>query len=163
MKKILILAATLLCSVYLMAQMSQSNGNLGKLTNNGHVYGKVTDSLGNALPNVSILLLQKKADPSSGKVNEILIKGATTRNNGEFDFEELPTTGKLVLKISGSGYIPSQQTILFTKNTPASGPKLLRGNVDPLEASGVEKDLGEIVLTSSSDEVKEVVVAITGV
>ncbi|MEP6750360.1 MAG: TonB-dependent receptor [Bacteroidota bacterium] len=106
--------------------------------NNGHIYGKITDTAGKPLSDVSVVLLQKKADPVSKKVKEILLKGATTKGNGEFNFEDLPSMGSLKLKISNSGYKSFEQTISFM---PAGGG-----------TPSFDRDLGKIKL---STEVKQ--------
>ena len=119
----------------------------------GHIYGKITDSSGASISDVSVLLLQTKMDTVTKKRKEVLLKGITTKSNGEFSFSELPIFGQLKLKISSTGYKPYEQAVSFQmKMDPASAPKAA-GN-DPSQAmasmSGMmnsfDKDLGNIKL-----------------
>jgi len=66
-------------------------------------------------------------NPETKKAKEVLLKGMTTKNNGEFSFDGLPIISKLKLKISAVGYSNLEQT------------------VGPLGA-GFDKDLGDIRL-----------------
>ncbi len=87
----------------------------------GHLYGKIVDTAGKPISDVSVLLLQNRVDPSSKKAKDILLKGFTTKANGEFSFEELPVMGALKLKISMSGYTPINQTVSFMPKNPGAG------------------------------------------
>ncbi len=93
MKKIAALTIILITYCSIFAQMPPAGGP-GR-ANNGHVYGKITDSSGKPLGDVSVVLLQNRMDPASKKTKEVLLKGAVTKNNGEFNFEDLPVAGLL--------------------------------------------------------------------
>ncbi len=112
--------------------------------NNGHVYGKITDSSGRPLADASVVLLQSHLDPATKKTKEVLLKGLVTKNNGEFNFEELPAMGALKLKISISGYKTLEQSISFM---PAAGG-----------APSFDKDLGKIKLNPDVKQLEAVTV-----
>ena len=149
MKKITILIAVLVACSSLFAQMP-GGGAPGKMPagqgmpNMGHVYGKITDSSGKPLSDVSVVLLQNRVDPSTRKAKEVLLKGGSTKNNGEFNFEELPVAGPLKLKISATGYKAVEQTISFM---PAAGG-----------APSFDKDLGKIKLATDVAQLANVTV-----
>lgn len=112
--------------------------------NNGHIYGKITDSTGKPLSDVSVVLLQNHFDAVSKKTKEVLLKGAATKNNGEFNFEDLPVAGPLKLKISISGYKTIEQNISFM---PSGGG-----------APSFDHDLGKIKLSTEVKQLETVTV-----
>ncbi|MEO5591043.1 MAG: TonB-dependent receptor, partial [Chitinophagaceae bacterium] len=107
--------------------------------------GKITDSAGKPLSDVSVVLLQSRQDAATKKSKDVLLRGATTKNNGEFNFEELPVAGPLKLKISMSGYKSIEQTISFA--SPAGGG-----------APSFDKDLGKIKLSTEITQLANVTV-----
>ena len=116
MKKIALLTSIILMAAFsVMAQIPMAgNGKQGQQAPNiGHVYGKITDSLGAPISDVSVLLLQNKFDTVTKKRKDVLLKGLTTKGNGEFSFCELPMFGQLNLKISATGYKPVEQIVSF--------------------------------------------------
>jgi len=120
--------------------------------NNGHIFGKIADTTGKGLSDISVMLLQEKPAAQGKKAVPVLIKGATTPNNGEFSFEDLPTVGKLVLKISGVGYTAQEQNITFVRGQQGGGPG----------AGGFDKDLGTIKLSpAAGNDLTGVVVTAT--
>ncbi|HJV20323.1 MAG TPA: TonB-dependent receptor [Sediminibacterium sp.] len=124
---------------------------MSKTTTTGHIYGKVTDAGNKALADVSVILLQKKNDPVLNTSKEVLLKGVVTKGKGSFDFEELPVTSPLVLKITASGFEPYEQEITFL---PAAG-------ASPGTMPSFEKDLGNIRLTPAVNQLEEVTVVST--
>jgi ferric enterobactin receptor len=143
MKKLLILCL-LLSGLKLFAQMPPGLPagmfpGAGAAMNNGHVFGKITDSTGKALPDISVFILQKKMPGQAGTSKDIMLKGVTTKGNGEFNFEDLPLMGALTMKISGIGYKTLEQPVAFE-----------RGKAD--------KDLGNIRLEISATELAGVTV-----
>jgi hypothetical protein len=147
MKKILTILTILTLCNNLFAQIPGSPGkNAGGqgAPNIGHVYGKITDSAGKPLSDVSVVLLQGRFDAVTKKTKETLLKGATTKNNGEFNFEELPVAGSLKLKISISGYKGAEQSISFM---PATGG-----------APSFDKDMGKIKLSTEITQLANVTV-----
>src|SRR5579871_4357140 len=113
MKKLLLLAALFLFKTIVFAQPPAMGGN-GKMQappSIGHIYGKITDSTGKGISDVSVLLLQNRFDTASKKRKDVLLKGVTTKTNGEFSFEDLPVFGAFKLKISATGYKAIEQAI----------------------------------------------------
>ena len=119
---------------------SQQGPPPGKAPANiGHLYGKVVDSTGKAIAEASVLILESKLNPDTKKTKDVLLKGMTTKGNGDFSLEGLPIISKLKLKISAVGYANLEQTV---------GP--LGGNFD--------KDLGNIQLTLEAKQLQAVVI-----
>ena len=108
----------------------------------GHIYGKLTDSTGKAIKNASVLILQGRTDPATGKRKDVLLKGTSTGANGEFSLEDLPTNGPLKLNISAVGYVPTTQMVVLTPQS-------------------TDKDLGNLPLAPAVKELQEVVVTAT--
>jgi ferric enterobactin receptor len=146
MRKIAALITILVAGNSLFAQMpggppggpGQGGGNIG------HIYGKITDSSGKPLSDVSVVLLQSRFDAVSKKTKEVLLKGAATKSNGEFNFEDLPVAAPLKLKISISGYKPIEQNISFM---PSGGG-----------APSFDHDLGKIKLSTEVKQLETVTV-----
>ena len=109
MKKFLLLIVVIIITGRLYAQMPQGmpQGMPTALKNAGHIYGKITDGDGKPVEGASVLLLHENMDTASKKMKMILVKGMTTKSNGDFDFAEIPVMGKLQLRISSSGYSSS--------------------------------------------------------
>lgn len=164
MKNVLPVLIALFCSVQLIAQSPAGDPPASKgrfaSANNGHVYGKITDSQGKAIDDASVLVLQPKLDTLTQKSKEILVKGVKTAANGDFDIDELPVFAKLKIKISAIGYKELNQTISFMPDR-ATAPKPASANLPQMPAGGVmsaEKDLGKIKLASSAKELEGVTV-----
>jgi len=122
-------------------------------SNNGHIFGKITDSTGKALADISVVVLQQKPG-ATGKTSAVLVKGTTTQGNGEFDFEDLPGNVKLTVKISGVGFTPQEIAVSFAQPQHAAGQGQAGG--------GSEKDLGAIKLKASAgNELQSVTVLAT--
>src|SRR5450432_3824509 len=98
MKKFLFVFAAFVMKFSVDAQMPAMTGNGKGAPAIGHIYGKLVDTTGKPLSDVSIILLQNRFDSSSKKMKDVLLKGLTTKANGEFSFDELPMFGKLKLK-----------------------------------------------------------------
>ena len=90
-------------------------------------------------------------------MKDILLKGLTTKANGEFSFEELPMLGNLKLKISATGYKSVEQNVSF-KMQPPSGEAPKQG-VDMSQAmNAFDKDLGNIKLINDVKQLQAVTV-----
>lgn len=149
MKKLIMMLAVLMVLNQINAQMPggapPGAGGPGQAAPNiGHIYGKVIDSIGKPLSDVSVILLQKKLDPVSKKQKEVLLKGLITKANGDFNFEELPAMGSLKLKISIAGYKTIEQQVSFMPQQ--GGPP------------SFDKDLGNIKLLIDVKQLQNVVV-----
>ena len=166
MKKLLSLIITATISLHVLAQMpgapAMGNKNTAQM-NMGHVFGKIVDSTGKPISDVSVYLLQNKFDSSTKKMKEVLLKGITTKTSGEFNFEDLPIFGPLKLKISSIGFKPYETTVSFMPKTLASAGK---PQGDPMQAinsiaSNFEKDLGNISMTEDTKTLSTVTVVST--
>ena len=151
MKKIFYTGCLLLWSCALVAQgppggpggPPPSGGkDGGGVVGTGHLYGKLIDSSGKGIGKVSVLVLQPKKDPQSGTTKNVLVKGGSSKNNGDFSIEDLPVGKPLTVSITAVGYASQTQDIMLT---PAASDKDL-GNLTLMTAS---KDLQEVTVTAS--------------
>ncbi|HNP22226.1 MAG TPA: TonB-dependent receptor [Panacibacter sp.] len=167
MRKLILLAAATLITLISHAQFpGGSAGKAGQAPPSiGHVYGKIVDSLGKPMSDVSVLLLQNKFDTATKKKKDVLLKGITTKANGEFSFEELPIFGPLKLKISATGFTTIEQAVSFQMKMDPNASKP-SGN-DPSQGmaamssmmNAFDKDLGNIKLSSEANMLKGVTVS----
>ena len=168
MKKISALTFVLICSLASFAQFPAApNGKAGQQApaNIGHIYGKVVDSAGKPMGDMSVMLLQNKFDTVTKKRKEILLKGIITKSNGEFSFSELPMFGPLKLKISGTGYTTYEQTVSFQMKMD-NAPVQKGSNADPAQSmaamssalNAFDKDLGNIKLEIDVKQLQTVTV-----
>ncbi len=161
MKKLLLLSLVVVLSAQSFAQAppaaAAKKGNTA-MANIGHIYGKIIDSSGKPLAEASVLLMKTTLDTVSKKKKEVLVKGVTTKSNGEFNMEDLPMFGALTLKISAVGFKAHQQPISFA---PAGAPG---GNAKPgngMQMGGMasfDKDLGDIKLEQDITQLQGVTV-----
>ena len=105
----------------------------------GHLYGKLVDSAGHGIGQVSVMILKASTDPVSGKRKDQLLKGTATKNNGDFSLEDLPLNNVLKVSISAVGYKALTKDV---KLTPQSS----------------DKDLGNLYLVLDGGEMQQVVV-----
>ena len=116
----------------------------------GRAFGKVTDSAGQPLAQISALILKSTVDPTTKKKKLVLIKGMETKANGEFDFEDLPIFQPLVIRISGTGYKTQDVPVTVTMSGPAPGAAPApagQANANPMAGiPSFEKDLGVVKL-----------------
>src|SRR5580704_1181886 len=105
----------------------------------GHLYGKLVDSAGHGIGQASVLILKTLTDPATGKRREILLKGLSSQNNGDFSAEDLPVNNPLKLTVSAVGYTALTQPIVLTPQAP-------------------EKDLGDLRMTPDTKVLQQVVV-----
>ena len=122
----------------------------------GRAYGKVTDSTGQPMGQVSALVLKSTVDPTTKKKKQVLLKGVETKANGEFDLEDLPIASPLVLKLSATGYKAQDINFVIMPATAAAKPGE-QGN--PMASlPSFDKDLGIIKLSSEMKELGAVTV-----
>ena len=149
MKRTLILAGFIISTLFAAAQAPMMGNAKQQAPAMGHIYGKIEDTLGKPIGDVSVILLQNKFDTVTKKRKEVLLKGISTKSNGEFSFSDLPMFGELKLKISATGYEAFEQKVSFQmKMNPAAG-----GKQDPSQAlsnmvNAFDKDLGNIKLST---------------
>jgi len=105
----------------------------------GRLYGKLVDSAGHGIGRASVMVLKGYKDPATGKQKDVLAKGTTSQNNGDFSVEDLPVGNPLKLSISGVGYTALKQEITLTRQSS-------------------EKDLGSLVMLPDTKELQQVVV-----
>ncbi len=120
----------------------------------GRAYGKVTDSTGQPLAQISAIILKSTVDPTTKKKKLVLIKGMETKASGEFNFEDLPVFAPLVIRLSGTGYKSQDVPVTITMSGAGAGAPAPPGqaNANPMGAMpSFEKDLGAIKL---SEDVK---------
>ncbi len=164
MKRILFAATLLIATTNIFAQFPAASGSKARqIPSIGHVYGKVIDSAGKALPEASVVLLQNKYDSTTKKTKSLLFKGGTTNANGEFDFSDLPLFG-ITLKISAVGYKPYEEKISFqSKSSGGSAPAGQQAGVQQMSSmmSALDKDLGNIKLQTDVNTLQAVTVTTT--
>ena len=121
----------------------------------GRAYGKVTDSTGQPIGQVSALVLKSTVDPTTKKKKMVLVMGLDTKTNGEFDFEDLPIASPLVLKLSATGYKAQDIPFMIIPASAAAKP----GDSNPLgNLPSFNKDLGIIKLSTDMKELGTVTV-----
>ncbi len=129
------------------------------MPNMAHVYGKIVDSAGKPLSDVSVVLMQNKLDTVTKKRKDVLLSAIVTKANGEFSFSDLPMFG-LKLKISSTGYKSIEQVVSFQmKMDPNAG----KPNADPMAGlnsaiSAFEKDLGNLKMEIDVKQLQSVTV-----
>jgi ferric enterobactin receptor len=116
----------------------------------GRAYGKVTDSAGQPLAEISALVLKSTVDPTTKKKKLVLVKGMETKTSGEFNFEDLPVFAPLVIRLSGTGYKTQDLPVTITMSGPAAGAAPAQGGQgNPMGAMpSFEKDLGAVKLAA---------------
>jgi ferric enterobactin receptor len=143
MNKILAIIVALLVVInHVFAQPPAGGPGGPESSGSGQVYGKLVDSTGKPISRASVLILKTFTDPATGKRKEVLVKGLTSANNGEFTAEDLPVGKPLRISISAVGYAALSQDVVLTPQA-------------------AEKDLGSLKLTILTKEMQEVVVTAT--
>ena len=158
MKHLFILSVLLLFSFgALFAQFPQGgNGNFSNPKFNvGHFYGRIVDAkTGKGIEFATLQLFQTRFDTVIKKMRPMLITGALTETNGDFSMENLPVMGEFNLRVTAIGYDSTVQKISFGVNMD----DVKQGNYQKL-LRAVDKDLGNIKLTSLAIQLSEVVVS----
>ena len=161
MKKLLAFLTLAFISLNLLAQMP-ANLQGGMPGNPGHVYGKLVDMDGKPVAGASVLLMQNKYDSAKKKAKEVLLKSMVTKANGEFNFEELPIRGNIVLKVSSSGvvaydtslsFLPKVNMATMPKTAAAAPPSFAGGSIPSFD-----KDLGKIQLKVATKDLQNVTI-----
>ncbi len=124
----------------------------------GRAFGKIADSTGASIGEVSALLLKSVVDPVTKKKKLLLLKGMDTKANGEFDFEDLPISIPLVLRASATGY--KSHDVSFTITQESAGSQAgTPANASPYGSiPSFDKDLGVIRLVNDVKTLSSVVV-----
>ncbi|WP_336514473.1 TonB-dependent receptor domain-containing protein [Pollutibacter soli] len=172
MKKIIFLLIAAITGLTASAQFPMGGGaakGAAAPPKIGHVYGKIVDSSGKAIGEASVMLMGNQYDSVSKKTKEVLIKGLTTRGNGEFSFSDLPIMGKLKLKISATGFQPVDKDVVFQMKmgggAPGGSTPGASGNAGGGMPSGMlnafDKDLGNIQLKQDVKQLQGIVITAT--
>ena len=168
MKQLILIAVTIIFSINIYAQFPGAAAGKGnaQAMNMGHVYGKVVDSLGKPIGEASVYLLQNKYDSVSKKKKDVLLKGLTTKANGEFSLEELPMFGALKLKISAVGFKDYEAPVSFQFKMDANAAKPSTDPAKQMSAmtnmlNNFDKDLGNITLAPDAKQLAGVTVTST--
>lgn len=168
----------LLLPQFLFAQqpMGGRGGGNPAQYNIGRFYGKVVDeTTGKGIGYASVQLTGMKWDSVTHKLQKGLIAGQLTEENGDFSLENLPIRGDFTLKVSYLGFASMEQTVTF--GIPGGGPGGQGGDAPGKggpggrpanggqggrpgmpSASAIDKDLGNIKLSASSELLKEVTI-----
>ncbi|MFI5151427.1 MAG: outer membrane beta-barrel protein, partial [Bacteroidia bacterium] len=153
----------LLIASLIKAQFPGGGGRIMNM-NNGHLYGKVIDSVsGKALEYAVVQVYGYKYDTIKHSGGNVLITGGLTKGNGDFTLENLPVTGSLTIKVSALGYrslefrysfnIDFQKAMKQGRQSGDNGGGGMSGMLNM-----VDKDLGNIHLHASANMLKGVVI-----
>ncbi len=153
----------LCCTLYVLSVHAQPPGGMQPPPNMGRLYGKLVDSLGKPVGDASVLILQKKMDPATHKIKDILVKGTTTQANGDFNLEKLPIFGEYTLTITAVGYHPISQPFSLQPKMPPGTTPPQSGQIPDLSmmAGSFEKDLNKIVIKQDPEQLAGVTVTTT--
>jgi ferric enterobactin receptor len=156
MRTFLSIAAIFFSTLQTVAQMP-GGMPAGGPGNAGHLFGKITDASDKAVNGASVILMQKKMDTASKKMKDILLKAMITKANGEFSFEELPVTGSLTLKVSGTGFKAYEASVSFMpKMEPGKMPQGMPAANGAMPS--FDKDLGNIKLENDTKVLQDVTI-----
>ncbi|MDP4151578.1 MAG: outer membrane beta-barrel family protein [Bacteroidota bacterium] len=119
----------------------------------GHFYGRIVDAkTDKGMDGVSVQLVQSKFDTVTRKRKDTVIAGMITGRKGDFSLENLPLFGNFRIRITAIGYKTYEQRVAFEMKMPQKG-----GDIQQALA-GVDKDLGNIKLSSESQTLEQVTV-----
>jgi outer membrane receptor for ferrienterochelin and colicin len=159
-----------LCLLFISIETTAQSFSEGGPRNipTGRLYGKVVDENGSGIGYATVQLLKSYNGPAESKPKEELIDGQITEDNGDFTLEDVPVFGEMILKISFIGYGEVIQEVSFGKGPSEGGPENpgtsrpsgapAQGGFPGAIGGGSEKDLGNIVLVPSAQELETVTV-----
>jgi len=145
--------------VSLLASAQYTGGGGRSMNSNiGHLYGKVIDSItGKPLEYAVIQVFGYKYDTIKHSGGNALLTGDLAKANGDFNLENLPVTGPLIIKFSALGY--RSHEFKYSFNLDFKAMKQGRSGGDnsgggggggSAMASMVDKDLGNIRLSTNT-------------
>ena len=134
-----------------MPAMAGTRGSAGAGGNMGHFYGKIVDQANKGIEGITLQLKGNKFDPVTKKSKEVVLGTMLSAANGDFSFENLPVMGNFKLIVSGIGYTKLEKQLSFNIKMGAG-----QNMQDML--SMVDKDLGNIKLEVSAEDLKTVTV-----
>lgn len=127
---------------------SQQNMNVG------HFYGKLVDETSNKpIEGASIQLVQNKLDTVLKKRRDFVLAIVLSNKKGEFSLENLPVLGNFRLKITAVGYKMYDEKQSFSLDMNAAR----NGDYNSM-LNGVDKDLGNIRLSTDAQQLQNVTV-----
>ena len=154
MKYISILVFAFLVQINSFAQYpGAATRGMGAGGNNmGHFYGKIVDANNKGVDGVTLQLKGTKFDPATKKSSETILGTMFSASNGDFSFENLPIMGNFKLIVSGVGYKKLEKPLSFNlKMGPGQNMQDMLAMVD--------KDLGNIKIETSTEDLKTVTVS----
>ena len=158
-RTLIFLAFVLFTNTFLSAQMPGGGGMNPAQMNIGRFYGRVLDeTTGNALGYASVQLTTMRFDSVSRSMQEKIVAGQLTEENGDFSMPNLPLMGQYTLKISFMGFASMEKKVSFGLGGANGQMPGMGGNGQMPSMSNVDKDLGDIVLAASAQMLKEVTV-----
>ena len=126
----------------------------GQNMNMGHFYGKIIDSSSNKpIDAASIQLIQNKLDTVTKTRKDVIVSGMLTTRKGEFNLENLAVMATYRLKISAIGYKTIEQKVAFQINMQS-----VKGGDYSSLINGIDKDLGNIKLSTNEQQLQDVTV-----
>jgi ferric enterobactin receptor len=145
------------------AAKNGSGATAGAPPSIGRAYGKITDSTGLPMGQVTALVLKSTVDSATKKKKLVLLKGMDTKANGEFNFEDLPIVTQLVLRASATGFKSRDISFMIVPATAGGGDKPgAQSSASPYgNLPSFDKDLGMIKLISDVKELGSVTVTAT--
>lgn len=146
---------------FVVAQMpsgGRGRNFAGGQMNIGHFYGKIIDSKTNkGVEGITIQLRGNKFDTTTKKMKEAILKTIITEANGDFSLEGLMVFGNFKFKATGVGYKTVDKEISFGIKPPQQGQTPDMQQIMDL----ADKDLGNIAIVATADNLDEVTVATT--
>ncbi len=154
MKYISILVFAFLVQINSFAQYpgAAARGAGAGANNMGHFYGKIVDANNKAVDGVTLQLKGTKFDPATKKSSEVILGTMLSAANGDFSFENLPVMGNFKLIVSGVGFKKLEKALSFNLKMGAGQ------NMQDMLAM-VDKDLGNIKIETSTEDLKTVTVS----
>jgi outer membrane receptor protein involved in Fe transport len=152
---------------------AQMPGNFGGNRNNaaqqitGSFYGKFIDAQsGKPVEFASVELIQSKYDTATKKRKDVVIAGMLTKQNGQFNLENIPLFGQYKLHVTAIGFKELTQPVSFSfkmgnagmnnnsvGNNGAPDPTAMLGalakDLGNIKMEVDEKVLGNVTITSS--------------
>lgn len=154
-KKILTFLLICLSMTGLQAQNWSGGGQRQMPT--GKFYGKIVDESGSGVGYAAVKIYGVKFDTTAKQMVRTLVTGQLTESNGDFMLEGIPMMGKKTLEVQVLGFANFETEVAFDMPQPGGGSTGGRPNWAAM-AAAMEKDLGNIALTSEALEVDEVTI-----
>ncbi len=156
MKQLILIISGCLLAMAAIAQipagMPSSRGATQALPAIGRIFGKIVDSSGKGVSDASIVLLHQRMDTTTKKMKEVLLRGASTQSNGDFNLEELPVTGQFTLTVSSKGYSTVSQKISLFQ--PGAGQPSFEKDLGKIQLEKDVQQLETVVVTASTSRLK---------